>query len=247
MGEVGKRLGGFTLVLAGAFGFSYAVGERLPGHSHTHSHAANTTAYQLTPEPDGRYTLRAQNGTALTSMVVIHQALLHVIVVRPDLSAMIHIHPTPAADGSFDVPAPDGGPWRIFAEALPSGQTTPVVGHLDVGDDTSFTPAPLPAEAPTATTSVHGETITVTRDGMEFTVTAPRDTEPYLGMPAHLIVVRSTDLAFFHLHPVTTGPNHFVFDATGLGDGPYRVFLQFTYDGTVATIPMTMHRGADQG
>lgn len=245
MNEVGRRLAGFTLILAGAFGFSYALGEKLPGHNHSHSHAMNMTEYKLTAQPDGRFVLRDGSGAALTAFATNHTKLLHVVVVRPDLSEMAHIHPTPAADGSFAVQTPDAGPWRIFAEALPMGQSTPVVGTLEVGADRPFVAHPLPAEATTATTTVGGDTITVTRSGLAFTVTAPQHTSPYLGMPAHLIAVRATDMAFFHLHPMSTGPDHFVFDTMGttMGDGAYRVFLQFVYDGSVVTIPMTMNVG----
>jgi hypothetical protein len=37
--SVGARLGAFLLVLLGTFGTAYAVGEKLPGHSHSgHTH-----------------------------------------------------------------------------------------------------------------------------------------------------------------------------------------------------------------
>ena len=35
MSPVATRLGAFALLLAGTFGTAYAVGEMLPGHSHT--------------------------------------------------------------------------------------------------------------------------------------------------------------------------------------------------------------------
>ncbi len=240
MGEVRTRLVGFALVLGGVFASAYTLGERLPGHRHSHSHTVDTRAYQLSPEPDGTYTLRGVNGRALTSFQLDHQARIHLIAVRPDLSRMVHEHPTPAADGSFTVPLPDAGPWRVFAEALPSGSPTVVVGRTDVGLDRPFTRVPLPPAHPTATITAGGDSITVTRHGLQFAVDAPRPIEPYLGQPAHLILIGAADDSYHHLHPTSSGHGHLSFDPAGLPAGTYAAFLQFTYAGSVVTVPMTV-------
>lgn len=260
MSEASRRLAGFTLVLAGSFGFSYALGEKLPGHDHTnHSHTVDAGAYQLSADPDGKYTLRGIDGRALTDFTVTHQAYMHLVAVRPDLSEMAHLHPAPAADGAFIIDPPDGGPWQVWAEAVPASgpqQGRTVVGSTTIGADRPMVAHPLPQPVADEATddvrltvdTVDGqETVSVSRQGMRFTVTAPRHTEAYLGAPAHLVAIRAGDLAsplaYNHLHPVTTGPDQFFFDAATLTDGTYQLFLQFTYAGRVLTVPMTMERG----
>ncbi len=238
MGELGRRYAAFGLVLAGTFGSAYAFGEKLPGHSHTHVMAMG---YQLSPEADGRFTIRDPQGEAVTRFTVQHQALIHLIAVRPDLSTMIHTHPAPAADGSFAVDLPDAGPWEVHAEGEPVGMTGAMVSvSIPVGADRPFVRTALPAASDVATVSVAGDDIRVTRDGSMFMVAAPRHTEPFLGSPAHLLAFRVSDNAFTHLHPTSGGSDHFTFDLSPLGSGTFRLFLQFGYAGQVATVPMVV-------
>jgi len=54
MTRVASRLGAFALVLLGTFGTAYAVGQKLPGHSHAggpgHTHSGMNMG---TPVPAG--------------------------------------------------------------------------------------------------------------------------------------------------------------------------------------------------
>jgi hypothetical protein len=76
----------------------------------------------------------------------------------------------------------------------------------------------------------------VTRGGRPVTL------QPYLGARGHLVALRSTDLAYLHVHPTgatgaSAGDVRFAteFPTTGR----YRLFLQFKHDGRVRTAAFT--------
>ena len=64
--------------------------------------------------------------------------------------------------------------------------------------------------------------------------------EDYLGMPAHLITIRSSDLAYAHLHPSMRMNSEFMCSTKLPAAGAYEVFLQFGYQGEVITVPFTV-------
>jgi hypothetical protein len=59
----------------------------------------------------------------VTSFETVHEKLLHLIVVRRDLTQFAHEHPEPNADGSFTwrYTFPTGGEYRLFADTAPTG------------------------------------------------------------------------------------------------------------------------------
>ena len=84
----------------------------------------------------------------------------------------------------------------------------------------------------------------IVRTGLNFSVTAEdgskaQGLEPYLGMPAHLIAVRTGDLAYVHLHPGMDMQGMFMFGTKLPQPGTYRLFLQFGLNGEVVTVPFT--------
>jgi len=96
---------------------------------------------------------------------------------------------------------------------------------------------------PIAIVTVDG--LEVVRDGFSFTVAKagggkPEGLQGYLGVAAHLLVLRESDLAFSYLLSSDNmlGMYHF---GTGITvPGRYRVFLQFGDDGSVVTVPFTV-------
>lgn len=236
-----RRLVGFALVLAGTFGSAYALGERLPGHSHTHSHDTATDTYRLGPEPDGDFIVRDTGGRAVTRLAKVHGALLHVIAVRPDGSDFHHVHPAIGADGSFAVALPDTGPWSVFAEGRATGSDRGFLARYDIAGDAAFTPSePDPVANSAVITTSSGQQIAVTRRGLRFTINAAAPLEPYLEMPGHLVALRLGDLSFSHLHATAPSPTELEFTPPLTADGVYRAYLQFGYQGEVITVPMTL-------
>jgi hypothetical protein len=263
MSPVASRLGAFALVLAGSFGTAYAVGEKLPGHSHaggvghshTHSHSGSSAPvppgfasgdYQLVTEHarsgGATFHLQHTDGTRVTDFTEAHGALLHVIVIRPDLSDFRHVHPEIRDDGSWDVSTDLPGQWHLVFESTPADSSAPVIVSANLDDEATIDTVSLPP----ADDTVDVDGLTVTRDGFMFTVTAadgaaPTGLEPYLGQPAHLVAMRQGDLAYTHLHPQDSSTAGMFMFGTGVTEpGTYRLFLQFGHDGDVLTVPFTV-------
>lgn len=260
--SVGARLGAFLLVLLGTFGTAYAVGEKLPGHDHggaSHSHEPGSLVppgyqsgdYQLVTDSiaqdgDGgrlaTFHLQMNDGMRVTEFTEAHGALLHNIVVRPDLSSFQHLHPDIADDGSWQVPIDEPGQWHLVFEGTPSGASAPVVVSANVDDEVAIEPVSLPE--PDDDVIVDG--LRVVRSGLNFTVTsedggAAQGLEPYLGQPAHLVALRQGDLSYVHLHPSDSEMvGMYVFGSQLPQPGTYRLFLQFGHAGDVLTVPFTV-------
>ncbi|MEX0847474.1 MAG: hypothetical protein WD023_06820 [Ilumatobacteraceae bacterium] len=269
MSSVGSRLGSYGLVLVGLFGTAYAVGERLPGHSHSaatmvgmdmgsvgSSGAVSADAlglsqvlagYRLVVDDhtDTSLTFHLErDGARLTDFAEEHGALLHLLLVRHDLTGYQHLHPTMAADGTWTVDADLSVPgvWRMVADSSPTDADGAI---LVLGTDI-VVPGAMTAESlPPVETMVDTDGLMVMRDGLNFTATLP-DGSPapgldrYLGQSAHLVAFREGDLAYQHLHPDNDVVGDYRFSTPLPGPGTYRLFLQFTNDGQVVTVPFTV-------
>jgi hypothetical protein len=200
-------------------------------------------------------------GSAVTRFAESHDEDLHLIAVRRDLSGFQHVHPTLAADGTWTTPlALSPGTWRLFADFVPAadGENRTLGADLAVAGE--YVPAPLPAASRTAevdgyTVTLDGDlvpgeeselTLSVSRDGRPVT-----DLQPYLAAYGHLVVLRTGDLAYLHVHPAgepgdgTTAPGPDVtFFSTAPSPGTYRLFLDFRHGDAVHTAAFTVEAGA---
>jgi hypothetical protein len=189
------------------------------------------------------------DGAPVTDMDEHGGVRMHLLVVRRDLEGYQHLHPTLAADGSWqtDVTLTEAGVYRAFADFERGGEK--VVLGTDLFVPGEFAPVPLPA--PGTVASVDGYDVGLLADvhaGEEgelafAIVRAGRaaSLEPYLGARGHLVALREGDLAYLHVHPVDDGaPGEVSFEATFPTPGNYRLFLQFQEDGQVHTVPFTL-------
>ena len=263
MNRTSVRLGSFAFVLAGTFGTAYAIGEKVPGHHHgsgAHGHSDTDAAAPMPPgfemngyqlfmqtssEGSATFHLRDSNGDTVTDFATAHGALLHVVVIRPDLSGFQHVHPAIESDGSWTVRLNEPGQWHLIFESTPVADSTPVAQPIivtaDIDDETVIEPVPLPAVDDT----VEVDGLVVSRDGFRFSISnadgsAATDLEPYLGQVAHLVAIRQDDLAFRHIHPLDSAPATFDFGAGISEAGTYRLFLQFGHAGSVVTVAFTV-------
>ena len=259
MSPVASRLGAFALVLLGTFGTAYAVGEKLPGHTHGAVGRTHNGMNMGSPVPPGfenggyqlvtdgisagvaTFHLNNADGTPVTDFTEAHGAILHTVVIRPDLSDFNHVHPTVDADGSWSVDLPAPGPWHIVFDSTPASASGPIVVAANLDDEVPVATVALPP--PDDTVEVDG--LIVARTGFNFTYTAAdggaaTGLEPYLGQPSHLVAIRQGDLAYTHLHPSDGMSGMFMF-GTGITEpGTYRLFLQFGHNGQVLTVPFTV-------
>ncbi|WP_412537796.1 hypothetical protein R8Z50_18215 [Longispora sp. K20-0274] len=216
------------------------------------------------PAQDLAFQILGPDGEPATDYAEIQTQRLHLYVIRDDMSAYQHLHPTLAA-GTWrtTVNVPDGGSYRVFAEFLPRGRAG--TGHgtvlgvpFVIPGDTRFVPLPPPARTSTA------DGYTVTRlDGLaqlevgkaatlRFEVSDASGTvvtalEPYLGAYAHLSSFEAQSLALTHLHPLapamtSAGPSGstLVFHAVFGVRGEQRMFLQFAAGGQVHQAEFTV-------
>ncbi|MFZ2175308.1 MAG: hypothetical protein WAW17_15010 [Rhodococcus sp. (in: high G+C Gram-positive bacteria)] len=274
---------GLGVVFVAAFGIGSAIGPDIEAPAPTHSgdddHAAaadvHTLTYGLTSSANG-YTLVlassttstgstapvafriiGPDGAPVTAYTGEHEKLLHLIVVRRDLSGYQHLHPELDDSGTWSAPIDltSGGDYRVYADFTPEGGEGTTLG-TDLRVAGPYDPQPLPA--PTSTTTVDGYTVTLdgtlhTGHESNLTLSVSRDGQPvtnlqsYLGTYGHLVALRADDLAYLHVHPdghpgdgVTAAGPGLDFAITAPTAGYYRLYLDFQHDGVIRTAEFTV-------
>jgi hypothetical protein len=177
-------------------------------------------------------------GVPVVDFTEVHGALGHLLVMRRDLQGFQHLHPVLGTDGvwtaTLDRPI-EAGAWRAVLETEPSGGGVLVMGiDLLVGGEA----APVAVPPPSNVAIVDG--LTITREGLWFTVTPSDSLQPWYGQSAHLVAFRQGDLAYAHLHPANDVAGDYRFSGSLPGPGTYRLFLQFLADGELVTAAFTV-------
>jgi len=148
---------------------------------------------------------------------------IHVIVVKDDLSAIIHRHPPIGRNGRVSVPIDFSSPgrYRVLADVYPrlSGPQRNFQLSYDVRVAGRSRPKPLPRFAASATVDgydvvMHGKPKlrAIFPAFMRITVTDPQGRpatfKPLFGALAHAIFFHEENLSYFHTHvcgPKTPG------------------------------------------
>jgi hypothetical protein len=248
------------------------AGDPSPSHPSEPAHAAMLGGLQIAE--DG-YTLRlipaapavrrptrltfqitGPDGRPLTAFTPRHGKPLHLVVVRRDLTYYRHVHPALSPSGTWSavLTFARAGTYRVFADFQPRGRTTPLTLGADLIVPGNQVPRALPAER--VVTGLYGYTIQRAgtlepgkRSRLTFTITRAgrpvTDLDPYLATYGHLVVLRSGDLAYLHVHPEPRGAGSsagptVTFDAEVPSAGAYRLFLDFRHQGRVRTAEFTV-------
>jgi hypothetical protein len=199
-----------------------------------------------------RFMLIDCKGNALHDFEPENGKRLHLIVVRSDLTAYQHLHPTLGRDGTWSVKVatPRAGRYRAIADFVVDGRKYVVGTTLTVPG----TGADEPLPAPSLRASVDGYDVDLQRPaelvaGEEAQLTfrvarrgrPVRDLQPYLGAYGHLVALHAPDLAYSHVHPNGTdrAGGAITFDTELHARGRYRLFLQFRTGGRVRTVAFT--------
>jgi hypothetical protein len=203
----------------------------------------------------------------VTDFDVVHERLIHFIIVSRDLSQFSHEHPEMGADGKFTLryTFPTGGEYRLFADTAPKGagsvvvmQPIKVAGPLPAAVQ-ALTPNSAPsaivdgvkvAMKPAELGFSVGRTIPVAFSLADARTGAPvTDIQPWLGAVAHLILIHEDATTFVHCHPDEADPNNgktgqITFNARFPKLGVYRGWLQFQRADKVETAAFTVAAGA---
>jgi hypothetical protein len=213
-----------VLALAGCGGGSSSSGFPTIQPARTYSLAAFTPK---TPAAVGKptrvsFVIRQPNGAPLTNFrrgSGPHTGV-HLIIVRRDLSTIIHMHPPVGANGTIStkITFTEPGPYRVVVDAYPntSGpqKNFQLFGSLRIAG--TYEPAKLPAY--TATDTVDGYRVTIRGRANLHAIRAgfltidvkapdgkPASFTPWFGALAHAIFFRSGSLDYFHTHVCAPG------------------------------------------
>jgi hypothetical protein len=178
-----------------------------------------TVAFTI-EQPDGKPLTDYKRGSGPHTGV-------HVIIVRDDLSTIIHRHPPIAANGraTEEVTFPEPGPYRVVIDAYPNVPSSPagmptaqsnfqLFGKIDVAG--SYSPKPPSVFAQTvvvdgyrATLHGHPRLKAIEAGFLNVTVTDPQGRPatftPWYGALAHAIFFRRGSLDYFHTHVCAPG------------------------------------------
>ncbi|HKE99580.1 MAG TPA: hypothetical protein VKG45_11685 [Actinomycetes bacterium] len=207
-----------------------------------------------------------EHGRPVTAFRRTHERLLHMIVVRHDLTEYQHLHPALGRDGTWSITLglPRAGAYRVFVDTA-TGRG-PFTLHLDLRASGHSPDVPLPPPSPATTVGPYTVALDAAAVGtaaeLRFQVSVGgrpvTDLEPYMGARGHLVILRASDLAYLHVHPeghAGGGHDHLAGDSGRGGDaraggpvtfaarfpsaGAYRMFLQFRHRGQVRTAAFT--------
>lgn len=210
---------------------------------------ADTTTLAPRASSQFGFSIVDAEGVAVTKFDELHERPLHLIVLSRNMVDYVHLHPTIDAAGHWtvDVPALEPGSYRVFADFQPTG-----ADNLTLGTDVTVAGDTVGVELPAPNTIATVDEYTVTMDGtpvvggaeLAFTVALGGEivrTDPYLGAAGHLVAIRSGDLAYLHVHPHEDDTTPVVtFTGEFPTAGTYRLFFDFSHDGTVRTASFTV-------
>jgi hypothetical protein len=205
------------------------------------------TTFQAGSKQRLSFRIIGAGGAPVTTFAVVHDKLLHLIVVRRDLSGYQHLHPTMNPDGTWtiDLTLAQPGIYRMIADftAIVGGQQVAAALGSDLTVAGPYAPVPLAAPAKTAHTgafTVGYEGTPNTRSVQPIFVSVagpdrkPAALQPYLGAYGHLVMIRQGDLGYVHVHPEAQLVGGKVkFWLTAPSQGTYRMFFDFQVAGQV--------------
>jgi hypothetical protein len=185
---------------------------------------------------------------------IVHERPLHLFVVGDGLAFFAHEHPVQQPDGVFmiDLALPRPGPYMAIAEFLPEGGTAQTFQQaFTTGAPFDRAAAPAVDTAPQVVDGMrvevdasklrNGEASTLTfRVADASTGAEVTDLEPYLGAPAHLLMVAADLTEAIHGHPEGGGQPALSFSPIVPRAGRYKLWLQVQRRGHVSTIPFVL-------
>lgn len=196
---------------------------------------------------------------------LVHEKLMHLIIISEDLAFFNHIHPLPTVDGSIytvETEFPHAGKYHLYLDYSPK-RVGHRLGRIElVVSGTPPPPVPLVGDTENTHTVAgikltlkpekplqSNEAVTLTFMATDEKTGQPiTDIEPYLGAFAHFNIVNQDHTEYLHAHPLkeAEGPNdrggpevgtRTIFPKPGL----YKIWAQFQHKGQVIVIPFIVN------
>ncbi len=200
--------------------------------------------------------IRGDDGEPIKKFDVLHEKLVHLIVVREGLDEFAHLHPEvdPSGAVTIEYAFPKSGKYRLFADHQPQGKSPGLaVGELAVdGNDEPAVKLVPNASNEVAVGEVKAHVAIKPGDqetGVRFHLVgadnkAVEDLQPYLGAMGHLVIISADGHQYVHAHPISeakSAPDGAVeFAAHFPKPGIYKAWGQFQRDGSVFTVPFVL-------
>lgn len=178
-----------------------------------------------------RFRIEDADGQTIKKFDIEQEKLLHLIVVRKDLTNFQHVHPELNPEtGQFNLANltfPTDGPYRVVADFVPSaeasheqkgheaGQPVTLTEDIEVGDMDKYRAQSLPSPQPSSQTAGYsvelatetGQLSANQETKLSFRITRSgtpvTNLERYLGSLGHAVVLSEDDLEYIHSHALT--------------------------------------------
>ena len=202
--------------------------------------------------------MKIQNadGTGIKTFDILHEKLVHLIVVRDGLDEFAHLHPDVDSSGviTTQLAFPKSGKYRLFADHQPQGNPQGLAtGEVNVSGSDDQAVALVPTASPEVAIGEFSAHIEI-RSGEQETNVQFRfvdgdgkpvsNLQPYLGAMGHLVIISEDGSEYVHAHPLSdagAAPDGVVeFGAHFPDPGIYKAWGQFQRNGTVFTVPYVL-------
>jgi hypothetical protein len=254
--KVAAARAGFDTGMMGDSG--EAMAEPIPGADGRRGELAGITLkpvqtrFTAGTQATWRFRLAGCDGKPVRKLEPENGKLLHLIVVRSDLTAYQHLHPQLHRDGtwSVEISTPQPGRYRAIADFVVDGRKYVLGTTLTAPGSAPQRPLP----APSLHASVDGYQVELQRpaelrageeEQMTFRITRggrpARGLQPYLGAYGHLVALHAPEASYSHVHPAGEDLQSglITFNTEFHERGSFRLFLQFRAAGRVHTAEFT--------
>jgi len=152
----------------------------------------------------------------IKDLEVVHEKILHLIIVSKNLAYFDHIHSEKNSDGSLSVKTKfdKGGDYVLFADLTPKGEKKSQVFDLPIKVEGE--PIPNIPLTPRTTFEADGYTAVMTTDPLDLTINKSTEIvvnlkkkgkdvtnlENYLGALGHMVVISEDASMYLHVHPM---------------------------------------------
>jgi DMSO/TMAO reductase YedYZ heme-binding membrane subunit len=193
-------------------------------------------------------------GKQVKDFQIVHDKLLHLVVLKSDLTSYQHLHPTREWNGSYtqEISFPSTGVYNFFAEFQPSGGESSLARSSFVTSGGREMPASITTSPLTQNFGEYqvqlltrelpvGRTVPIVFRILDAKTGKPiSDLEPYLSSFGHLVVVNEDSSSYLHVHPSAEvrdererGGPEVEFLTQFDKPGKYKLYLQFQRNGKI--------------